>query len=159
MQFRKDLCTILCNNNTMIVIIIDSVILFNTWPFKARVTKAHRISLLLMKPYFQWPFLTSVFAFGQCWSIFQSYLHVFYMFSDFFLFLFHVQGSLEETDQSDLLLGPCLGERSKLLTDRDPILGGREGICETAGRILTHTHTHRHTDRQSKGYYIHLPET
>ncbi|XP_053177174.1 hypoxia inducible factor 1 subunit alpha, like isoform X2 [Scomber japonicus] len=41
-------------------------------------------------------------------------------------------GSLEETDQSDLLLDPGPEGRSKLLTDRDPILGGGQGICETA---------------------------
>ncbi|CAK6957819.1 hypoxia inducible factor 1 subunit alpha%2C like isoform X2 [Scomber scombrus] len=41
-------------------------------------------------------------------------------------------GSLEETDQSDLLLDPGPEGWSKLLTDRDPILGGGQGICETA---------------------------
>ncbi|KAM3615488.1 uncharacterized protein V6R79_002919 [Siganus canaliculatus] len=42
-------------------------------------------------------------------------------------------GSLHETDQSDLILepGPLEG-RSHLLTDRDPLLGGVQGLCDTA---------------------------
>ncbi|XP_071352045.1 hypoxia inducible factor 1 subunit alpha, like isoform X2 [Trachinotus anak] len=40
--------------------------------------------------------------------------------------------SLEETNQSDLLLDPGPGGRSQLLTDRDPILGGMQGLCDTA---------------------------
>uniref|UniRef100_A0A7N5ZV11 Hypoxia inducible factor 1 subunit alpha, like n=1 Tax=Anabas testudineus TaxID=64144 RepID=A0A7N5ZV11_ANATE len=41
---------------------------------------------------------------------------------------------LDETDQSDLILDPDLGSgaRSQLLTDRDPILGGIQGLCDTA---------------------------
>ncbi|XP_040903163.1 hypoxia inducible factor 1 subunit alpha, like isoform X2 [Toxotes jaculatrix] len=39
---------------------------------------------------------------------------------------------LEETDQSDLISDPGPGGRSQLLTDRDPILGGVQGLCETA---------------------------
>ncbi|XP_072248160.1 hypoxia inducible factor 1 subunit alpha, like [Leuresthes tenuis] len=39
--------------------------------------------------------------------------------------------SLEETDQSELILGP--GVRSQMLTDRDPVLGGMQGLCDTAG--------------------------
>ncbi|XP_061574862.1 hypoxia inducible factor 1 subunit alpha, like isoform X2 [Cololabis saira] len=40
-------------------------------------------------------------------------------------------GSLEETDQSDLLLDPG-PVHSQLLTDRDPVLGGMQGLCDTA---------------------------
>ncbi|XP_029025988.1 hypoxia inducible factor 1 subunit alpha, like [Betta splendens] len=41
---------------------------------------------------------------------------------------------LEETDQSDLILDldPGPGRRSQLLTDRDPVLGGIQGLCDTA---------------------------
>ncbi|XP_026173295.1 hypoxia inducible factor 1 subunit alpha, like [Mastacembelus armatus] len=39
---------------------------------------------------------------------------------------------LEEADQSDLILDPVPGRRSQLLTDRDPILGGVQGLCDTA---------------------------
>ncbi|XP_047450086.1 hypoxia inducible factor 1 subunit alpha, like isoform X1 [Mugil cephalus] len=39
---------------------------------------------------------------------------------------------LEETDQSDLVLKPSSGGRSQLLTDRDPVLGGIQGLCDTA---------------------------
>ncbi|XP_023266086.1 hypoxia-inducible factor 3-alpha-like isoform X2 [Seriola lalandi dorsalis] len=39
---------------------------------------------------------------------------------------------LEETNQSDLILDPGPGGRSQLLTDRDPILGGIQGLCDTA---------------------------
>ncbi|XP_035010584.2 hypoxia inducible factor 1 subunit alpha, like [Hippoglossus stenolepis] len=47
------------------------------------------------------------------------------------LFLSHrLLDCLEEPDQSDLDLGP--GGRSQLLTDRDPVLGGVQGLCETA---------------------------
>ncbi|KAM9318070.1 hypoxia inducible factor 1 subunit alpha, like isoform 2-T2 [Pholidichthys leucotaenia] len=38
--------------------------------------------------------------------------------------------SLEETGQPDLILDP--GPGSKLLTDRDPVLGGLPGLCDTA---------------------------
>ncbi|KAM6932935.1 hypoxia inducible factor 1 subunit alpha, like [Xenentodon cancila] len=42
-------------------------------------------------------------------------------------------GSLEETDQSDLILDPGpVPVRSQLLTDRDPVLGGIQGLCDTA---------------------------
>ncbi|KAM7398881.1 hypothetical protein PAMP_018186 [Pampus punctatissimus] len=41
-------------------------------------------------------------------------------------------GCLEETGQSDLLLDPGPGRRSQLLTDRDPVLGGIQGLCDTA---------------------------
>ncbi|XP_034556774.1 hypoxia inducible factor 1 subunit alpha, like isoform X2 [Notolabrus celidotus] len=39
---------------------------------------------------------------------------------------------LEETDQSDLVLQAGSGGRSQLLTDRDPLLGGIQGLCDTA---------------------------
>lgn len=39
---------------------------------------------------------------------------------------------LQETDQSDLVLLPGPGGRSQLLTDRDPLLGGVQGLCDTA---------------------------
>ncbi|XP_035479601.1 hypoxia inducible factor 1 subunit alpha, like isoform X1 [Scophthalmus maximus] len=39
---------------------------------------------------------------------------------------------LEETDQLHLILDPGPGCRSRLLTNRDPILGGMQGLCETA---------------------------
>ncbi|XP_078140076.1 hypoxia inducible factor 1 subunit alpha, like [Centroberyx gerrardi] len=41
-------------------------------------------------------------------------------------------GCLEETDQSDLELEPRPRRRSQLLTDRDPVLGGMQGVCDTA---------------------------
>ncbi|KAF3693335.1 Hypoxia-inducible factor 1-alpha [Channa argus] len=43
-------------------------------------------------------------------------------------------GCLQETDQADLILDPDPGPggRSQLLTDRDPILGGEQGLCDTA---------------------------
>lgn len=41
------------------------------------------------------------------------------------------QGSLEDTDQPDLILD---SGRSQLLTDRDPVLGGAPELCDTAGR-------------------------
>ncbi|MEQ2215887.1 hypothetical protein XENOCAPTIV_007342, partial [Xenoophorus captivus] len=40
-------------------------------------------------------------------------------------------GSLEDTDQSDLILD---SGRSQLLTDRDPVLGGVSELCDTAGK-------------------------
>lgn len=46
-----------------------------------------------------------------------------------------------ETDQSDLVLDPEPGGRSQLLTDKDPLLGGLQGLCDTAGKIKTHMHT------------------
>ncbi|XP_031719429.1 hypoxia inducible factor 1 subunit alpha, like [Anarrhichthys ocellatus] len=39
---------------------------------------------------------------------------------------------LEETDQLDLFLDPMAEGRSHLLTDRDPVLGGTQGLCDTA---------------------------
>ncbi|KAG8001767.1 Hypoxia-inducible factor 1-alpha, partial [Nibea albiflora] len=41
-------------------------------------------------------------------------------------------GCLDETDQSDLVLDPGPGGRGRLLTDRDPLLGGIQGLCDTA---------------------------
>lgn len=41
-------------------------------------------------------------------------------------------GCPEETDQSNSFLDPWPGGRSQLLTDRDPILGGIQGLCDTA---------------------------
>ncbi|KAG7478517.1 hypoxia-inducible factor 1-alpha-like [Solea senegalensis] len=41
-------------------------------------------------------------------------------------------GCLEDTDQSDLILDLAPRGRSKLLTDRDPVLGGMQGLCDTA---------------------------
>ncbi|TNN77801.1 hypothetical protein EYF80_012099 [Liparis tanakae] len=39
---------------------------------------------------------------------------------------------LEETDQSDLFMELGVAGRSQLLTDRDPVLGGTQGLCDTA---------------------------
>uniref|UniRef100_A0A8C2WVG4 Hypoxia inducible factor 1 subunit alpha, like n=1 Tax=Cyclopterus lumpus TaxID=8103 RepID=A0A8C2WVG4_CYCLU len=39
---------------------------------------------------------------------------------------------LEETDQSDLFMDLGAAGRSQLLTDRDPVLGGTQGLCDTA---------------------------
>lgn len=47
------------------------------------------------------------------------------------------QGFREETDPSDSVLDSGPGGRSQLLTDRDPILGGMLGLCDTAGKIHT----------------------
>ncbi|TDH15399.1 hypothetical protein EPR50_G00030450 [Perca flavescens] len=41
-------------------------------------------------------------------------------------------GCLEETYQSDLFLESGPGRKNPLLTDRDPILGGMQGLCDTA---------------------------
>ncbi|KAM4627714.1 hypoxia inducible factor 1 subunit alpha, like [Polymixia lowei] len=41
-------------------------------------------------------------------------------------------GCLEETDQSDLEIEPRPRRWSQLLTDRDPVLGGVQGLCDTA---------------------------
>lgn len=49
-------------------------------------------------------------------------------------FNLHLQESLEETKQSDLILDSSRARRSQLLTDRDPILGGMQGLCDTAGK-------------------------
>ncbi|XP_030600675.1 hypoxia inducible factor 1 subunit alpha, like isoform X2 [Archocentrus centrarchus] len=40
--------------------------------------------------------------------------------------------SLEEADQPDVILDPGPEGRSHLLTDRDPVLGGMQGLCDTA---------------------------
>ncbi|XP_069390213.1 hypoxia inducible factor 1 subunit alpha, like [Paralichthys olivaceus] len=49
------------------------------------------------------------------------------------LFLTHrLLDCLGEPDQSDLILDLGPGGRSQLLTDRDPVLGGVQGLCETA---------------------------
>ncbi|XP_005932701.1 hypoxia inducible factor 1 subunit alpha, like isoform X2 [Haplochromis burtoni] len=40
--------------------------------------------------------------------------------------------SLDETDQPDLIMDPGPESRSHLLTDRDPVLGGMQGLCDTA---------------------------
>uniref|UniRef100_A0A3Q1CEI8 Hypoxia inducible factor 1 subunit alpha, like n=1 Tax=Amphiprion ocellaris TaxID=80972 RepID=A0A3Q1CEI8_AMPOC len=49
------------------------------------------------------------------------------------LFTHRLLGSLEEVDPSDLLLDPGPGHRSRLLTGRDPVLGGIQGLCDTTG--------------------------
>ncbi|XP_034723444.1 hypoxia inducible factor 1 subunit alpha, like [Etheostoma cragini] len=41
-------------------------------------------------------------------------------------------GSLEETYQSDVFLDSGPGIKNPLLTDRDPVLGGIQGLCDTA---------------------------
>ncbi|XP_076590866.1 hypoxia inducible factor 1 subunit alpha, like isoform X3 [Chaetodon auriga] len=41
-------------------------------------------------------------------------------------------GCLDETDQSDLVLDLGAGGWSRLLTDRDPLFGGVQGLCDTA---------------------------
>ncbi|KAK2846588.1 hypothetical protein Q5P01_009587 [Channa striata] len=43
-------------------------------------------------------------------------------------------GCLKETDKADLILDPDPGSggRSQMLTDRDPVLGGEQGLCDTA---------------------------
>lgn len=56
------------------------------------------------------------------------------------VFILHLQGSLEETYQSDLFLDSGPGRKNPLLTDRDPILGGIQGLCDTAGKTERHTH-------------------
>uniref|UniRef100_A0A673BTX6 Hypoxia-inducible factor 1-alpha-like n=1 Tax=Sphaeramia orbicularis TaxID=375764 RepID=A0A673BTX6_9TELE len=43
-------------------------------------------------------------------------------------------GCLDETDQSELEVGQSRKGRSQLLTDRDPILGGVQGLCDTSGK-------------------------
>lgn len=45
------------------------------------------------------------------------------------------QDSLDETDQPDLIMDTGPESRSHLLTDRDPVLGGMQGLCDTAGKI------------------------
>ncbi|XP_030007457.1 hypoxia inducible factor 1 subunit alpha, like isoform X2 [Sphaeramia orbicularis] len=44
-------------------------------------------------------------------------------------------GCLDETDQSELEVGQSRKGRSQLLTDRDPILGGVQGLCDTSALI------------------------
>uniref|UniRef100_A0A3P8VBD2 Hypoxia inducible factor 1 subunit alpha, like n=1 Tax=Cynoglossus semilaevis TaxID=244447 RepID=A0A3P8VBD2_CYNSE len=52
------------------------------------------------------------------------------------IFLSHkMLDSLEQTDQSDILLDSGPSGRSHLLTDRDPVLGGIQGLCDTAALI------------------------
>ncbi|XP_022053770.2 hypoxia inducible factor 1 subunit alpha, like isoform X1 [Acanthochromis polyacanthus] len=48
------------------------------------------------------------------------------------LFTHKLLGSLEEADPSDLLMDSGPKHRSRLLTDRDPVLGGVQGLCDTA---------------------------
>ncbi|KAM8769286.1 hypoxia inducible factor 1 subunit alpha, like isoform 2-T2 [Acanthopagrus schlegelii] len=51
-------------------------------------------------------------------------------------------GCLDETDQSDLFLGPGPAGPSRLLTDKDPLLGGVQGLCDTAA-LMRDIFTHR----------------
>ncbi|XP_041796050.1 hypoxia inducible factor 1 subunit alpha, like isoform X2 [Chelmon rostratus] len=44
-------------------------------------------------------------------------------------------GCLDEADQSDVVLGPGARGQSRLLTDRDPLLGGIQGLCDTSALI------------------------
>uniref|UniRef100_A0A3P8V2V1 Hypoxia inducible factor 1 subunit alpha, like n=1 Tax=Cynoglossus semilaevis TaxID=244447 RepID=A0A3P8V2V1_CYNSE len=44
---------------------------------------------------------------------------------------------LEQTDQSDILLDSGPSGRSHLLTDRDPVLGGIQGLCDTADTFFS----------------------
>ncbi|XP_073318730.1 hypoxia inducible factor 1 subunit alpha, like [Pagrus major] len=62
-----------------------------------------------------------------------------------FLLSHRLLGCLEETDQSDLYLGPGLAGTSRLLTDKDPLLGGIQGLCETAA-LMRDIFTHRPPD-------------
>ncbi|KAJ3591077.1 hypothetical protein NHX12_009024 [Muraenolepis orangiensis] len=48
------------------------------------------------------------------------------------LFTHRLLDCLDDTDQSDLELEPRPQRRSQLLTDRDPVLGGIQGLCDTA---------------------------
>ena len=59
-----------------------------------------------------------------------------------------VQGSLEETDQSDLIPGP--GVRSQMLTDIDPVLGGMQELCDTAGETNLTDQIRLRSDLHSK---------
>lgn len=54
-------------------------------------------------------------------------------------------GCLDETDQSDLFLGPGPAGPSRLLTDKDPLLGGVQGLCDTAA-LMRDIFTHRPPD-------------
>ncbi|KAG7274621.1 hypothetical protein CRUP_009664, partial [Coryphaenoides rupestris] len=49
------------------------------------------------------------------------------------LFTHRLLDCLDDPDQSDLDLEPRPQRRSQLLTDRDPVLGGIQGLCDTAG--------------------------
>ncbi|KAF6732394.1 Hypoxia-inducible factor 1-alpha [Oryzias melastigma] len=42
-------------------------------------------------------------------------------------------GCLEDNDQTDLILESGPGKCSQLLTDKDPVLGGIQSLCDTAG--------------------------
>uniref|UniRef100_A0A8C7Z0H2 Hypoxia inducible factor 1 subunit alpha, like n=1 Tax=Oryzias sinensis TaxID=183150 RepID=A0A8C7Z0H2_9TELE len=42
-------------------------------------------------------------------------------------------GCLEDNDQTDLILESSPGKCSQLLTDKDPVLGGIQSLCDTAG--------------------------
>ena len=44
---------------------------------------------------------------------------------------------MEETDQWDSLLASGPGGQSRLLTGRDPVLGGMQELCGVAGKINT----------------------
>lgn len=48
------------------------------------------------------------------------------------------QDCLEDADNPELELGPIPHRRSQLLTDRDPILGEAQGLCDTAGTNTRH---------------------
>lgn len=52
-------------------------------------------------------------------------------------FAFPLQDSLDETNQSDMVLDLEPRGRSHLLTDKDPLFGGIQGLCDTAGNALT----------------------
>ncbi|CAN9511121.1 unnamed protein product [Ophioblennius macclurei] len=47
--------------------------------------------------------------------------------------------SLQEAEQADLLVDPKPRGRCQLLTDKDPVLGGIQGLCDTASK-------HHHSD-------------
>ncbi|XP_068601373.1 hypoxia inducible factor 1 subunit alpha, like [Brachionichthys hirsutus] len=48
------------------------------------------------------------------------------------LLLNHMLGRPDETDQSDYVMAPGLAGLSQLLTDRDPLFGGTQGVCDAA---------------------------
>ncbi|CAL8362996.1 unnamed protein product [Merluccius merluccius] len=48
------------------------------------------------------------------------------------IFTHRLLDCLDDTDQSDLDLEPRPQRRSQLLTDRDPVLGGIQGLCDIA---------------------------
>lgn len=43
---------------------------------------------------------------------------------------------LEDADQPDVILDPGPEGRSHLLTDRDPVLGGMQGLCDAAAALM-----------------------